>query len=527
MNKTAMHQTTEYTFTSSKDHADPFNGVELDAVFTGSDRTWRVPAFWAGGRTWKVRFAASRRGTYRFRTTCSDPSDSGLHQQEGQLEVTGTEGNNPLYIHGPVRPSRNKRYLEHSDGTPFFWLGDTWWMGLCKRIGWPDEYKALASDRANKGFSVIQIVMGLYPDMPPFDERGANEAGFPWEDEYARIRPEYFDLVDDRLVHLVSMGLMPCVVGAWGYFIKWMGAEKLKQHWRYLIARYASYPVVWCVAGEANLPWYLAAGFPYDDRDQVREWTKVAAYVRETDPFGRVLSVHPTGLGALTARGATDDPSLLDLDMQQTGHGDADILERTVETLRGSYGDEPIMPVLNSEVNYEGIRGKCGEEVQRLFFWACVLSGACGHTYGANGLWQLNRPGQPHGNSPHGGNYGDVTWEDAMGLPGSSQLGVAKKILETYRWWEFTPHQEWIYETPDHDPKTQAFAAGIPGEVRFIYGREDFWASCPSIRELESGGGYTATFVDPVSGKQHPVEFAGSLSSPARGDWLLVLTNDV
>ena len=39
-----------------------------------------------------------------------------------------------------------------------------------------------------------------------------------------------------------------------------MGEEMMKAHWRYLIARYGAWPVVWCAAGEANLPWYLAEG---------------------------------------------------------------------------------------------------------------------------------------------------------------------------------------------------------------------------------------------------------------------------
>ena len=57
------------------------------------------------------------------------------------------------------------------------------------------------------------------------------------------------------------IGITPCIVGAWGYFMPWMGVEKVKAHWRYLIARYGAWPVVWCAAGEANLPWYLAEGF--------------------------------------------------------------------------------------------------------------------------------------------------------------------------------------------------------------------------------------------------------------------------
>ena len=42
-------------------------------------------------------------------------------------------------------------------------------MGLVKRLGWPEDFQLLTADRISKGFAVIQIVAGLYPDMPPFD----------------------------------------------------------------------------------------------------------------------------------------------------------------------------------------------------------------------------------------------------------------------------------------------------------------------------------------------------------------------
>jgi len=57
--------------------------------------------------------------------------------------------------------------------------------------------------------------------MFPFDPRGANEAGFPWEEDYARLNPAYFDLADRRIGRLVARGLLPCIVGAWGYFIEY------------------------------------------------------------------------------------------------------------------------------------------------------------------------------------------------------------------------------------------------------------------------------------------------------------------
>ena len=29
---------------------------------------------------------------------------------------------------GPLKVSENHRYLQHENGTPFFWLGDTGWL---------------------------------------------------------------------------------------------------------------------------------------------------------------------------------------------------------------------------------------------------------------------------------------------------------------------------------------------------------------------------------------------------------------
>lgn len=442
--RTEANVAVEIQFQSARPHADPFNDLTVDVVFTDPvGQPLRVPAFWDGGAIWKARYASSQIGTHRYHTECSDRSDAGLQGAEGTVEIKSYTGANPLFAHGPLRVAADRRHLEHADGTPFFWLGDTWWMGLCHRLHWPDEFQQLATDRRAKGFNVIQIVAGLYPDMPPFDPRGANEAGFPWETNYARIRPAYFDAADRRLGSLVESGFTPCLVGAWGYFLPWMGVEKAKQHWRYLIARYGAWPVVWCIAGEANLPYYLAKGFPYDDREQVKGWTEVARYVRQTDPFHRLITIHPTGIGRLSARHAIDDVSLLDIDLLQTPHGQREAVPPTLRTIRESYADQPVLPVIDGEASYEMLNDTIPAEWPRAMFWVCLLNGAAGHTYGANGIWQCNRRGAPHGASPHGGSYGKLAWDDAMRLPGSSQVGFGKRLLERYPWQRFTPHPEW------------------------------------------------------------------------------------
>jgi hypothetical protein len=302
----------------------------------------------------------------------------------------------------------------------------------------------------------VQIVAGLYPDMNQFDPRGANEAGFPWEKDYARIRPEYFDAADARLKCLVDVGISPCIVGAWGSYMEFMGVEKVRKHWRYLIARYGAMPVTWCAAGEANLPWYLVKGFPYDDRPQVTKWTEVMRYIRATDPFHRPLTIHPTGLGRLSARHATDDSNLLDFDMLQTPHGERGAIEPTVRTARESYRDTPVMPVIDGEAAYEMLMDRIPTEWTRRMFWLCMTSGAAGHTYGANGIWQCNRRGEPHGPSPHmgpGNGYGAVPWDEAMNFAGSTQMGIGKKFFERFEWWKFEPNVEWARWAGDENVK--------------------------------------------------------------------------
>lgn len=441
---TSANVALELAFTSRTNRADPFNQVVLDALFTDSAGAMRrVPAFWAGGRTWKVRYASPLAGEHTYRTECSDITDAGLHGVTGAVKVKPYRGKNPLYAHGPVQVAANRRHFEHADGTPFFWLGDTWWMGLCHRLKWPQGFKLLAADRVKKGYNVVQIIAGLYPDMHAFDPRGANEAGFPWEEGYSHIRPEYFDKADERLAHLVAQGITPCIVGAWGYFISWMTEAQLKAHWRYLVARYAAWPIVWCTAGEANLPWYLAKNFPEDDRKMVTGWTKLIRYLRETDPFHRPVTIHPTAINRYTARNATDDETLLDFDMLQACHGQNEANDLMTRAIRESVAATPRMPVLNGEPCYEMLMGTITEPWPRRAFWSCVLNGATGHTYGGNGIWQFNQPGIPHGASPHGGNYGNTPWQEAMHYSGSTHCALGKKLLARFAWEKFEPHPEW------------------------------------------------------------------------------------
>ena len=501
---------TEWSYTSGKSYADPFNEVEVDAVVTTpSGKEERVPAYWAGENSWRVRYAPPAPGVYKVRSECTDAKNADLHGQTLTLHAERYEGENAHFKHGPLRIAPDGRHFQHADGTPFFWLGDTWWMGLCRRLSWPDGFETLAADRIQKGFTMVQIVAGLYPDMEPFDERGLNEAGYPWEREFARINPAYFDAADVRIQYLADHGLAACIVGFWGYFIPRMGMDKVKKHWRYLVARWGAYPVVWCLAGEGTMPYYLSKTPKEDAETQKRGLTELARYVRAIDPHRHPITIHPSS----SARECVEDPAVLDFDMLQTGHNDRESVPNTIETLNRSLAAMPKMPVLIGEVCYEGIMEASRQEVQRFMFWAAMLSGNAGHTYGANGIWQVNTREKPYGLSPHGHSWGGPAWDIAAALPGSGQLGKSKALLMRYEWWRLEAKPDLIDPRWSKENYWKPFAAEIPGQAILAYIPAAYDGA--TFRNLKAGS-YRAFFFNPVDGVEMEI---GQIEPDGSGTW--------
>lgn len=529
---------TEVSFAATMSYDDIFNDVEVDVIFTGPDgRQWTVPAFWAGDNVFRVRFAAPKPGVYAYRSICTNSSDSGLHDATGELEATPYSGKHHLYRHGHLRVAANSRTLEHVDGTPFFWMGDTWWMGLTTRLDWPHGFKQLAADRAAKGFNLVQIVAGPLPDFDAetaaWHPQQANEAGWSWEQGWTRINPGYYDLADLRIAHLVESGLTPCIVGMWGYYLSCMGVEKAKKHWRNLIARYGAYPVIWCVAGEVIMPTYSHHPNWGDEPERLREgWTEVTRYVRAVDPYSSPVSAH-AGLGG-ESRDMLTDESLIDLVMHQTGHSSYNSLKPSVDAINASIARQPRMPVVNSEVCYEGIMGGSRQEVQRFLFWTSLTSGSAGHTYGAQGIWAMSSRDEPFDGTTT--SWGDGYWQDVMHYAGSGQVALGRRFFERYHWPEFEP-----LTVPEVEAagRLSSFATGIPGKIAVFYlaatCMEDiFWGVQGLAITVDPGSSYTAYFFNPRTGVEISVssvnlDALGRWPVPAKPtmeDWVLVLENE-
>ncbi len=507
----------EVEIVSEKTYANPFLDVTLDAIVRTPDgKELRVPAFWAGGDRWAFRYSSAVKGEHPWTLDCSDKDNRNLNGRAGRIEVVPYRGDNALYRHGPIRVAGDMRHFEHADGTPYLWLADTWWKGLCKRMTW-EGFQELTADRKAKGFNAVQIVCGPYPDEAMMEPRWENEGGMPYlKKDFSEVNPVYFGYADRRFQHLVDAGIMPVIVGGWGRpqgggqsTLMQVGIDGYKRHWRNLVARYGAYPVVWIVGGEA--------------KDAYGPWSELAGYLKETDPFKHLVCYHAPG----DPRAALKDNSMFDFDMIAIGHDGLETANATIGMMKSCFDAPPKRPALCGEASYEGHMQTNFQAIQRHMFWSFMLSGAAGHTYGAAGIWQAGVEGDP-GITPV---YDWTTWKEGMNYPGAAQVGLGKKLLEKYPWQRFDTHPEWVADG--------CYAAGIPGEVRFIYQplRNIYNWSGPLVKGLDPSVRWHVYYFDPATGrtfdqgnivptatvgdsKAKPVEFRKNVPSPQ--DWVLV-----
>ncbi len=269
----------------------------------------------------------------------------------------------------------------------------------------------------------------------------------------------------------------------------------MKKHWRNVIARWSAYPVIWCLAGETTMPYYLSETREADTEFQKKAWTEVARYIKQIDPFNRPLTAHSVRFGHQTI----EDIDLLDINMLQPGHSGPISCEITWVSIQQAKKEVPSKTVVVGEVNYEGIGESNRQEIQRICFWASFLSGAKGFTYGANGIWQVNTEKKPFGPSPHGRSWGDTPWQQAYKLPGSQHVATGKRILEKIEWYRLVPCRE---KLEIKDEKQYVFAAEVPDKLLLVYvGPPAFSSGFSKIKNLIPETFYRLSLIDPKDAK--------------------------
>jgi hypothetical protein len=338
---------------------------------------------------------------------------------------------------------------KNSDFASF--MADTWWFGLSKRLSEKD-FQDLAALRAEQGFSAVQLVVGVPPEVGPENENAQSQVGFPWTLD-GHFNQEYLKLARERIQYLNNWGFVVIVYGAWGHQIEWLGKERMTEWWLRIIETLDALDVIYCLCGESNL-WVgeaskLLPAKSTDDlvtsqvvlpllhpsikgllrkaarrlkkqlyKHQFEKRRSAWSFVLEriSQRTNKSIIVHP--ISDETGYEAVSNPELLSANTVQTGH-DARARNRLWQLpLALLKNDHTHRGYINLEPWYEGIRNQFWAEDQIFSYWVTMLAGATSYCYGAHGIWNV-------GDGKFLAHWGKQTFAQALALDTPRLLGLS------------------------------------------------------------------------------------------------------
>jgi hypothetical protein len=516
----AVEQWTRFedSLTSTKDYGNPVQDVKMKVEFTspsGDKRT--VLAFWDGDMRWRVRFSPDRQGGWTYKTSCSDKANKGLHNQTGSFQCRKYRGDLSLFRHGELRLSGNRRYLEHADGTPFFFLSDTVWCGpLLSDI---DDWKVFLKDRIAKEFTAIQFVTTQWR-MAKTDAEG--NPTFTGKERVA-VNPAFFKRLDRYVDAINDAGLVAVPVLLWairgndnpGYFLPEDQKIVLAE---YMIARYGAHQVIWFLGGDGR---YSGEGG--------NTWHRVGRAVFHKDQH-RLATMHPGGK-SWVGREFRNEPWFSFIGYQ-SGHGDD---EKTFRWLNQGppateWNNRPNLPVINIEPNYEAHNGYTHRKVhndhsvRRAAYWSLLVSPPAGVTYGGQGIWGWHTKVQAP--ADHISTGLGSPWHIAKDLPGAFSMKYLHQFFRSIEWWELVPSPELLAQQPGKKDASKFVAAARSkaGDLAVAYLPE---GGSVTLKTESLKKGLTARWYHPRTGgwlDAGKIEKSSQTFKTAdRNDWILLV----
>lgn len=355
------------------------------------------------------------------------------------------EGNMKPWDNGKLKVSANNRFLQHENGTPFFWLGETGWL-LPERTDRSEASYYLERCR-EAGYNVVQVqTINGVPSLNAYGQYshvdGWNFANIDKKGVYG-----YWDHMDYIIKTAEHHGIYIGMVCIWGGLVKagLMTKQDAVKYGTFLANRYKNSP---------NIIWFMGGDIQGDINTEV--WNTLAETIKSIDK-NHIMTYHPRGRYT-SARWFSKTP-WMDFHTFQSGHrrygqrmGNKDypIPDDTEEDnwmyVDSTWNYRPIKPVLDAEPSYEDIPQGLHDpneprwtasDVRRYAYWS-VFAGSCGHTYGHNAIMQFLKPG-------YGTSYGDAgdvkCWYQALKDPGFSQMKYLKYLMLAFPYFDRVPDQ--------------------------------------------------------------------------------------
>ncbi len=352
-----------------------------------------------------------------------------------------------------LRVHSSGRFLEAGKDVPFFWLGDTAWELFHKL----DREEALEylDVRAAQGFTVVQAVLLAELDgirtpnaygRLPLSSYSGHALEPDTEGEYS-----YWDHVEYIVGEAEKRGMYMALLPTWGdkWNLMWgigpelFTPENAAQYGAWVGERFRRF---------SNILYILGGDRPIvtDRHRSIAE--AMARALHAADPQA-LVSYHPMGPGNSLMN--TGDPDWIDFHMLQTGHFSDRDTYRMMEEVYSKTRFSP-KPVIDGEPHYESMAVDfCPEngrfidwDVRQGSYWS-VFAGGFGITYGAAGVWRMQRETERSDLYPQ-------TWRESLSLPGAQQMRHIKDLMLSRDFFSRRPCQEILRRPLSWDSRLSA-----------------------------------------------------------------------
>lgn len=559
-NELHVFEINEITLTAQNQYKNPYKDVTCWVQLKGPGFNKRIYGFWDGGRNFKVRVAATSPGKWTWESGSDSADDKGLNGQTGTFEAkewSEKEKKENPNRRGFIRPTPNGHALQYADGTPFFFIGDTWWAASTWRYPLtgqaPDEnwnpgpqnhsLENMIRYRQKQGYNSVAMI-AAYPnwnadEFPAsyIDKKGIgirqawekfgsstakdmhDENGIlPFElkgegplANFDRINPEYFQSLDDKMDYLDSVGFVPFLQTvrrdhgpSWKAYFDWPGS--FTRYIQYIVARYGAYNIIF---SPLHLDWippnFSLSGEEFSEA--LIAWHEKYGPLPYGQPVTSLINpathiIYGTGdeVPWLTMHSVGNNPR---------NHAVCPLLEE-------QFNIGPPKPTANLEAYYPGwgqnpnrVAGEMAERNSdrdnyfgRAQAWGSVLSGALpGHIYGT-GAYDGTTVGEPVGSRPN-------IWE-ALQYPAGKQVGFLKTFIES----EGPKFQELLLASDELHPRKSkdskkdgldgwAYMMRTPDKTLAMLYFEN-QSEIPALSGFMPKSAYKLNWFDPVQGEWLP-----------------------
>ncbi|MBI4976531.1 MAG: DUF4038 domain-containing protein [Spirochaetes bacterium] len=400
----------------------------------------------------------------------------------GGISVSAAwDGPSVDFSHGQIQVSGNGHFLQHTDGTPFVWIGDTGWRAITRLNR--QDMETYLENRRQKGFTIIQVM--IYDFEFPHDPNTYGDYAFSGSDATQPVTTignnpndpaeyDFWDHVDYFIDLAYQKGLYVGIFPVWGNTTspRYGGyldtTAEATDYGTWIANRYKNkHNIIWILGGDI-------AGSENNSQAHA-----LGNAINSTDP-NHIITFH------CNIKHSSSEwfhsTSWLDMNMFQSGHLNTpeemystNVWQQSVArfpiTQPGvDWARSPAKPVVDGEPRYEdhpiNWNAANGYYTDRDFreaaYWS-IFAGGCGVTYGNHAVWQMIT------NLDQGWHDPLYTWQVGLDRPGASNVVHIRKLLLSRPYFARVPDQNIIASTIGWSHNHIQATRASDGSYAFIY----------------------------------------------------------